>query len=179
MPRRSTPRNSHIDCTRHFRMNFSIRVRVTVAAGVVVAAGLAGCQTCRDCVDRIPRPELPSLKSIVPFGKSATPTYAEPYQQPLPEAVPAEPAPPARPLPSTTNVPSRVKSRPVSNPPALPPFDPETPVPSAGLFPSGPVRRMGFETSSVIQDSKIIQTGCCAPVVSSCCPPRVARQVAV
>jgi hypothetical protein len=44
-------------------------------------------------------------------------------------------------------------------------------VPSAGLFPSGPIRRMGFETSSVIQDSNIVQTGCCAPIVTSCCPP--------
>lgn len=155
-------------------MNFSIRVRVSVAAGVVVAAGLAGCQTCRDCVDRIPRPELPTLRSIVPFGKPASSTHAEHYQRPLPEAVRVEPAPPILPLPSTTNVPSRTKSRisrPASNPPPLPPFDPETPVPSAGLFPAGPVRRMGFETSSVIQDSNIIQTGWCAPMVSSCGPP--------
>lgn len=152
-------------------MNLSIRMRVSIVAGVVVAAGLVGCQTCRDCVDRLPRPGLPKLDSIMPFRKPTTPTYAEPYLPPKLEAVPDSPEPLILPEPSTTNVPSRVYSRPASNPPALPPFEPETPVPSAGLFPSGPVRKMGFETSSVIKDSNIIQTGCCAPIVSSCCPP--------
>ncbi|MDA1162463.1 MAG: hypothetical protein O3B13_05135 [Planctomycetota bacterium] len=152
-------------------MNFSIRMRVVVAAGMVVAAGLVGCQTCRDCVDRLPRPSLPSIHSIMPFRKSGTPTYAEPYRAPQLEAVPDGQAPLILPEPGTASAPERFRSRPVSNPPTLPPFEAETPVPSAGLFPSGPVRRMGFETSSVIRDSNIIQTGCCAPIVSSCCPP--------
>jgi len=157
-------------------MNLSIRMRISIAAGVVVAAGLVGCQTCRDCVDRFPRvdfprPGLPKLNSIVPFRKSKTPTDAEPFQPPKLQAVPDSPEPLILPEPSTTGVPSRVTSPRTSSPPALPPFEPETAVPSAGLFPPGPVRRMGFETSSVIRDSNIIQTGCCAPIVSSCCPP--------
>lgn len=152
-------------------MNLSIRMRVAIAAGVVVAAGLVGCQTTRDYVDRLPRPSMPSLDSIVPFRKSKAPTYTEPYQPPKLEPVPDSPEPLILPAPASTTSPSRATSRPVSSPPALPPFDPETPVPSAGLFPSGPVRRMGFETSSVIKDSNIIQTGCCAPIVASCCPP--------
>jgi hypothetical protein len=152
-------------------MNLSIRMRVSIAAGVVVAAALVGCQTTRDYVDRLPRPSMPSLDSIVPFRKSKTPTHAEPYQPPKLEPVPDSQGPLILPAPSSTNTPGRAKSRRVSTPPALPPFDPETPVPSAGLFPSGPIRRMGFETSSVIKDSNIIQTGCCAPIVQSCCPP--------
>lgn len=157
-------------------MNVSIRMRVSIAAGVVVAAGLIGCQTGRDLVDRfphvdLPRPSMPSLDSVVPFRKPKTPTHAEPYQPPKLEAVPDSEGPLILPAPASTNSPSRATSRPVSAPPALPPFEPETAVPSAGLFPSGPVRRMGFETSSVIKDSNIIQTGCCAPIVASCCPP--------
>ena len=154
-----------------FSMNLSLRMRVSIAAGLVVAAGLVGCQTCRDCVDRIPRPGLPKLDSIVPFRKSKTPTYAEPYHPPKLEAVPDSQDPLILPAPAAVNVIPRTDSRPVSAPPALPPFEAEPPVPSAGLFPPGPVRRMGFETSSVIADPNIIQTGCCAPIVSSCCPP--------
>jgi hypothetical protein len=158
-------------------MNLSIRMRVGIAAGVVVAAGLAGCQTTRDYIDDrfpqvdLPRPSMPSFDSMVPFRKSKTPTYAEPYDPPKLEAVPDSEGPLILPAPASTNSPSRARSRAVSAPPALPPFEPETAVPSAGLFPSGPVRRMGFETSSVIKDSNIIQTGCCAPIVQSCCPP--------
>ena len=157
-------------------MNLSIRMRVSITTVVVVAAGLVGCQTTRDYVDGfprvdLPRPSMPSLDSMVPFRKSKSPTYAEPYQPPKLEAVPDSQKPFILPAPASTNTPGRAKSRRVSTPPALPPFDPETPVPSAGLFPSGPVRRMGFETSSVIKDSNIIQTGCCAPIVQSCCPP--------
>ena len=152
-------------------MNLSIRMRVSIAAGVVVVAGLVGCQTTRDYVDRLPRPSMPSLDSMVPFRKSKTPTHAEPYQPPKLEPVPDSQEPLILPAPASTNTPGRAKSRAVSTPPALPPFDPKTPVPSTGLFPTGPVRRMGFETSSVIKDSNIIQTGCCAPIVQSCCPP--------
>jgi hypothetical protein len=152
-------------------MDLSIRMRVSIAAGVVVAAGLVGCQTTRDYVGRLPRPSMPSLDSMVPFRKSKAPTYAEPYQPPKLESVPDSPEPLILPAPASTNSPSRATSRPVSAPPALPPFEAETPVPSAGVFPSGSVRRMGFETSSVIKDSNIIQTGCCAPIVASCCPP--------
>ena len=157
-------------------MNLSIRMCGSIAAGVVVAAGLVGCQTCRDCVDRfprvdLPRPSMPSLDSVVPFRKSKTSVDAEPFQPPKLEAVPDSEGPLILPAPAATYAPGRAKSRPVSAPPALPPFEAETPVPSAGLFPSGPVRRMGFETSNVIKDSNIIQTGCCAPIVQSCCPP--------
>ena len=50
-------------------MNLSTRMRVSIAASVVLAAGLVGCQTCRDCVDRfprvdLPRPSMPSLPGI-------------------------------------------------------------------------------------------------------------------
>lgn len=158
-------------------MNLSIRMRVSIAASVVVAAGLVGCQTTLDYVDHrfpqvnLPRPSMPSFDSMVPFRKSKTATHSEPYEAPKLEPVPDAQEPLILPAPSSTNSSGRAKSRPVSTPPALPPFDPETPVPSAGLFPSGPVRRMGFETSSVIKDSNIIQTGCCAPIVQSCCPP--------
>ncbi len=158
-------------------MNLSIRMRVTIAASVVVVAGLAGCQTTRDYIDdrfpqvNLPRPSMPSFDSMVPFRKSKAPTYAEPYQAPKLEAVPDSDESLILPAPASTNSPSRGKSRPASAPPALPPFEAETAVPSAGLFPSGPVRRMGFETSNVIKDSNIIQTGCCAPIVQSCCPP--------
>ncbi len=158
-------------------MNLSIRIRVSFAASVVVAAGLVGCQTTRDYIDHrfpqmnLPRPSMPSFDEMVPFSKSKPRTHAEPYQPPKLEPVPDAQEPLILPAPASTNSRSRGTSRPVSAPPALPPFEAETPVPSAGLFPSGPVRRMGFETSSVIKDSNIIQTGCCAPIVQSCCPP--------
>ncbi len=157
-------------------MNLSIRMRVSIAAGVVVAAGLVGCQTTRDYVDgfprlNYPRPTVPSFDRFVPFRNSKPRTHAEPYEPPKLEAVPDSEGPLILPAPASTYSPGRAKSSSVSTPPALPPFEAETPVPSAGLFPSGPVRRMGFETSSVIKDSNIIQTGCCAPIVQSCCPP--------
>ncbi|MFT5322331.1 MAG: hypothetical protein ACI8P0_000166 [Planctomycetaceae bacterium] len=157
-------------------MNLSIRMRVSIAAAVVVAAGLVGCQTTRDYVDgfprvNFPRPTVPSFDRFVLFGNSKPRTHAEPYHAPKLEPVPDVQEPLILPAPASTNSPGRATSRPVSSPPALPPFEAETPVPSAGLFPSGPVRRMGFETSSVIKDSNIIQTGCCAPIVQSCCPP--------
>ena len=163
-------------------MNLSIRMRISIVAGVVVAAGLVGCQATRDYVDQLPAfppSSIPSLDSMVPFRKLKTQTHAEPYQPPKLDAVPQPPKlKPVLdvqeslilPAPASTNLRSRGTSRPVSAPPALPTFESETPVPSAGLFPSGPVRRMGFETSSVIKDSSIIQTGCCAPIVQSCCP---------
>lgn len=161
-------------------MNFLIRTRVRTVACVVLAAGLVGCQTCRDCVDRIPGPSLPKLGSIIPFGKSSTPVYAEPYRPPKLEPVPDSPVPdspapdsPAPlilPSPEASTPPSRIDSRQRSTPPALPPFEPETKVPSAGLFPSGPVRKMGFEASGIEADSAIIQTGGYAPMVTGCCP---------
>lgn len=141
-------------------MNLSIRMRISIAAGVVVAAGLVGCQATRDYVDHLPAfppSSIPSLDSMVPFRKLKTQPHAESYQPPKLEPVlqppKLKPVLDAQeslilPAPASTNSRSRGTSRPVSAPPALPPFEAETPVPSAGLFPSGPVRRMGFETSS-------------------------------
>lgn len=151
-------------------MILSVRTRARIAACVVLAAGLAGCQTCRDCVDRIPRPSLPKLGSIIPFGKSSTPVYAEPYQPPKLEPVPDSPEPLILPSPAASTPPARIDSRQNSTPPALPPFEPETKVPSAGLFPSGPVRKMGFQTSNVQGEATIVQTSGFGPVATSCCP---------
>ena len=164
-------------------MKLSLRLRLGVVAGVIAATGLAGCQTCRDCIDRIPRPELPSLGSVAPFRKA--PTYAEPYKPPTSkDAAPthAEPLVIPKPSPSTTRTPAQpgkpaqLYSPPVAVPPALPPFEPEAPVPSAGLFPPSSIRKMGHEVSSTDHDSKIVQTSGFMPVVSSCgpapcCPP--------
>jgi hypothetical protein len=131
-------------------MNLSIRMRVSFAASVVVAAGLVGCQTTRDYIDHrfpqmnLPRPSMPSFDEMVPFSKSKPRTHAEPYQPPKLEPVPDAQEPLILPAPASTNSRSRGTSRPVSAPPALPPFEAETPVPSAGLFPSGPVRSAGW-----------------------------------
>ena len=147
-------------------MNLSLRMRASIAAGVVVVAGLVGCQTTLDYVDHrfsemnLPRPNMPSFDDMVPFNGSRRRVHAEPYQPPKLEPVPDAQEPLILPAPASTNSPSQGTSRPVSSPPTLPPFEAETPVPSARLFPSGPVRKMGFETSSVIKDSNIIQTGC-------------------
>ena len=115
-------------------MDLSIRMRVSIAAGVVVAAGLVGCQTTRDYVDgfprvNFPRPTVPSFDQFVPFGNSKPRTHAEPYQAPKLEPVPDVQEPLILPAPASTNSPGRATSRPVSSPPALPPFEAETPVP--------------------------------------------------
>lgn len=155
-------------------MKLFIRMRAMIMAGLAISAGLTGCQTYRDYMDRIPQPELPSLsslKTVTPFRKSTTPAYAEPYRKPSDLT---KPDLPVLPEPTTTNTPSRLHSQPVSRPPVLPPFDPEldpeTPVPSAGLFPPGPVRKIDFETSSVVRDSNITPVGCFSSTMSSCCP---------
>ena len=71
-------------------MNLSIRMRISIAAGVVVAAGLVGCQATRDYVDHLPAfppSSIPSLDSMVPFRKLKTQTHAEPHQPPKLEPV--------------------------------------------------------------------------------------------
>lgn len=170
MPRRITPRLTSPDCTRHSRMNFTFRPRFRLIAGVILAAGLVGCQTCRDYVGRLPRPSLSKIDSVIPFRKPRTPADAEPYQPPKLEPVPDSPEPLILPDPAASTRPSRIESGRVKAPPALPPFEPETKVPSAGLFPAGPVRKMGFETSNVAAVPIIVQTGCWTPVVTGCCP---------
>lgn len=159
-------------------MNLSIHVRASVLA--VIASGLVGCQTCRTCVDNLPRPHLPqlglpALQSMMPFRRSASVEQAEPEYYPmptLPVAVPIESSrePLILPEATTYTAPARSIYRPSSNPPALPPFEEEATIPSAGLFPPTAIRRMGYETSSVDKDTKIIQTGHYGPFGSSCGP---------
>lgn len=154
-------------------MILSHRMRMSVAAGLAAITGLVGCSATSYLVDRVENAtnsRLPSLRSISPWGGPQTPTYASPVVAPAVEPVPVPAEPLVIPPPATTKTPAKPDTRPVSTPPALPPFDSDARLPSARLFPPGPVKKMGFETSKVIRDSSIIQTGCCTPMVSSCCP---------
>ena len=56
-------------------MNLSIRMRISIAAGVVVAAGLVGCQATRDYVDHLPAfpPSVARFDGPVPQVEDADP----------------------------------------------------------------------------------------------------------